>query len=454
MKKIVKMIKQFFLVIAHLVDKWLVIPITRLIVFISKKFERSSQKIESWLSKTNTLLFLSLFLALFIFFLIDQKILLFTDNSAELLSDQKVNVIYNQEAYVVEGLPETADITLIGSKTDLYIAKQSAIHEVSIDLSDLEAGTHKVNVTYNQNTGNIRYTVNPSSVTVNIYPKVSQTKTLSVDLLNQDHLDSTLSIDAINYDNDKIVIKGAEHQLKQVAEVKALVDLDNLVSKEIGTTTMKEVPLKAYDKKGEAVDVEIVPSKIDVDLTISSPSKKLPIEIVPKGDVSFGLGIESITSSVNEVTVYGDNEALDSLTSVPVVINVDGLKEGKTYKAEVIKPNGVRSVSVNNVTIKVELAPSTSAKFSDIPIISRNLDESYAVQAVDDKSSKVDVTVKGVKSVIDSISDKYNEYIYPYIDLSGYKEGTYDVEVKIEGRENRLTYTATPKKVKVKIVKK
>ena len=217
---------------------------------------------------------------------------------------------------------------------------------------------------------------------------------------------------------------------------------------------MKDVPLRAYDKNGEIVDVEIVPGKIDVDLTISSPSKTLPIEIVPTGDVSFGLGIESITSNVNEVTVFGDSEALEGLTSIPVKINVDGLKEGKTYKAEVTKPVGVRSVSVNNITVTVSLAASASARFSDIPIISRNLDADYAVQAVDDKSSKVDVTVKGVKSVINSISGKYNEYIYPYIDLSGYKEGTYDVEVQIDGRENRLTYIATPKKVKIKIVKK
>ena len=454
MKTIIRPFKKLFLAIAHLIDKKIVVPITKLIVFISGKFDKSSKRIENWLSKTNTLLFISLFLALFIFFLIDQKILLFNDNSAELLSDQKVNVIYNQEAYVVEGLPETADITLIGSKTDLYIAKQSAAHEVSVDLSGLEAGTHKVNITYNQNTGNIRYTVNPSTVTVNIYPKVSETKTLSVDLLNQDHLDSTLSIDSIDYDTDKVVIKGAEHKLKQVAEVKALVDIDNLVNKEVGTITMKDVPLKAYDKNGQIVDVEIVPGKIDVDLTISSPSKTLPVEIVPVGDVSFGLGIESITSNVNEVTVFGDTEALSNLTSIPVKINVEGLKEGKTYKAEVTKPVGVRSVSVNNITVTVSLAASTSAKFSDIPIISRNLDDNYAVQAVDDKSSKVGVTVKGVKSVIDSISSKYNEYIYPYIDLSGYKEGTYDVEVKVEGRENRLTYTPTPKKVKVKIVKK
>lgn len=452
--KILKAIKNFFKIIATFIDQKIVLPITKAIVILTKKHDHSSRKIENWLSKRDTLLFISLILAIAVFVLIDQKIIVFNDSTAELLSEQPVEVIYNQEAYVVEGLPETVDITLIGSKTDLYIAKQSSSHDVSIDLSGLGAGTHRVNVNYNQNTGNIKYTVNPSNVTVVIYPKVSETKTLSVDILNKDSLDATLSIDSINYDTDKVVIKGAEHQLKEVAEVKALVDINNLVSKELGTTQLKDVPLKAYNKDGEIVDVEIVPGKIDVEVVLTSPGKTVPIEIKPVGNVSFGLGIESMTPSVSEVTVYGDEKTLENLKSIPVEIDVNKLKEGKTYKKEITKPVGVRSLSVNNVTIEVVLSTATSSKFEGINIISRNLADGYTVQGVDENSTKVDVTVKGVKSVIDSISNKYTEYIYPYIDLSGYKEGTYEVDVKVDGKESRLEYISNPKKVKIKIVKK
>ena len=46
-----------------------------------------------------------------------------------------VNVEYNEERFVLEGVPEKVDITLIGSKADLYIAKQSQTkHNVKIDL--------------------------------------------------------------------------------------------------------------------------------------------------------------------------------------------------------------------------------------------------------------------------------------------------------------------------------
>lgn len=135
MKKIIKAISIFCKNVIRLIDQKIVVPITKLIVLITSKFSSSSRFIENWLTKKNTLLFISLFLAITLFIVIDQKILVFTDNTAEVLKNQPVDIIYNEEAYVVEGLPETVDITLIGSKTDLYIAKQSSSQKVTVDLS-------------------------------------------------------------------------------------------------------------------------------------------------------------------------------------------------------------------------------------------------------------------------------------------------------------------------------
>ena len=169
MKKLILTIKNFFETILSLIDKFIVTPVTKLVYMIGNKYGKSGKQLENWLSTTNTLLYVSLFLALAIFIMIDKKIIVFNDNSAEVLQNQPVTPIYNTESYVVEGLPETVDITLIGSKTDLYIAKQSSSHDVTIDLSGLKPGTHKVAVKYNRNTGNITYMVNPSTVTVIIY---------------------------------------------------------------------------------------------------------------------------------------------------------------------------------------------------------------------------------------------------------------------------------------------
>ena len=447
--KILKMIKNFFLKISSFIDKKIVVPITKLVLFISSKFDKNGRKLENLLSRTNTLLFISLVLAVVIFIIIDQKIIVFNDNAAEVLKNQPVTAVYNEEAYVVEGLPETVDITLIGSKTDLYIAKQSSSHDVMVDLSGLKPGTHKVNITYNQNVGNIDYMVNPSVATVIIYQKVSESRSLTYDILHQDSLDSKYVIKGINYSTDKVVIKGAEHQLKEVASVKALVDINDLVNQTEGTVTMKDIPLKAYDSEGNVVDVEVVPSKIDADIELASPSKEVPIKAIPTGEVSFGRAISAINVSEPRVTVYGDEETLANLKYIPVEVNVSDLKENRQYKLELKKPVGVRSMSVNNVTVNVELDTVTNKTLDNVGIETRNLGDGLKVQAVDASSSTVSVTLKGVASVVDSIT---SDDLVAYIDLDGYTAGTYEVEVNVEGNDVRVQYASKTKKVKIRIV--
>lgn len=447
--KILKMIKNFFLKISSFIDKKIVVPITKLVLFISSKFDKNGRKLENLLSRTNTLLFISLVLAVVIFIIIDQKIIVFNDNAAEVLKNQPVTAVYNEEAYVVEGLPETVDITLIGSKTDLYIAKQSSSHDVMVDLSGLKPGTHKVNITYNQNVGNIDYMVNPSVATVIIYQKVSESRSLTYDILHQDSLDSKYVIKGINYSTDKVVIKGAEHQLKEVASVKALVDINNLVNQTEGTVTMKDIPLKAYDSEGNVVDVEVVPSKIDADIELASPSKEVPIKAIPTGEVSFGRAISAINVSEPRVTVYGDEETLANLKYIPVEVNLSDLKENRQYKLELKKPVGVRSMSVNNVTVNVELDTVTNKTLDNVGIETRNLGDGLKVQAVDASSSTVSVTLKGVASVVDSIT---SDDLVAYIDLDGYTAGTYEVEVNVEGNDVRVQYASKTKKVKIRIV--
>lgn len=449
--KIVKSIKRIVRKISIFIDKKIVVPITKLVLLITSKFDTNSRKFENLLSRNNTLLYVSLFLAVVIFIVIDQKIIVFTDNAAEVLKNQPVTAIYNEEAYVVEGLPETVDITLIGSKTDLYIAKQSSSHEVTVDLNGLKPGTHKVNIEYNQNVGEIDYMVNPSTATVIIYQKVSETRTLSYDVLHQDSLDSKLIIDSVDYSTDKVVIKGAEHQLKEVASVKALVDINNLVSQEVGTVTLKDVPLKAYDNEGNVVDVEMVPSKIDVDVNLSSPSKEVPIKVIPKGEVSFGLAIDAMNVNETKVTVYGDEAVLADLKYIPVEIDVSDLKESREYKLELSKPVGIRSMSVNNVTVSVTLASVSNKTLDNIAIEPRNLGENLKVQALDASSSLVSVTLKGVSSVVDTITA---DDVIAYIDLDGYTAGTYEVDVQVEGSDVRVQYLSKTKKVKIKIVEK
>jgi len=446
-----KKIKAFFKSLWKVIDNKIIVPLTKLILSINARFDNSNNHFEKWLSNTNVLLFVSLFIAATIFIGVDQKTLQYSESSAEVLKDQKVTVKYNDEAYVVEGVPDKVDITLIGSSADLYFAKQSQVGSIVVDLSNLGVGTHKVDITYSQAMPSITYSINPSSITVNIYEKISVTKTLSVDLLNEDKLDSKLVIDSYGVDSDQVVVKGAQKDIDKVAIIKALVDVDKIVNPTVGKQTVKDVPLKAYDVDGNVVDVEIVPEKVDVNLTISSPSKEVSIKANPTGSVSFGLGISSIVLSENKVTLYGKQSVLDGINNVSLDIDVSDLKENKTFKLALPSIVGVKSMSVKNINVTVSVDKSSEKELTGVALEYRNLGSGLSVQAASGTDTTTTVTLTGVESVINSIT---NDNVTAYLDLNGLTAGTHEVEVKVEGSDNRVAYASKVTKVTVNIKNK
>lgn len=453
MKKITNMFKNIYTSISNFINKVLLIPVSKLVFSITSKFNKKGKLFENWLSRSNTLLFISLIISITIFIIIDQKIVNYSANSAEVLQAQNIEVSYDEDNYVVEGIPESVDITLIGNKADLYIAKQSPTSTVTIDLWGLKPGTHKVDIKYDQLNGSIKSNVNPSVATVVIHEKVSDTKTLSIDLLNQDTLDETYIIDSVTPSTDSVVIKGANYKVEQVATVKALVDIKSLPKFELGKKIKVSSPLRAYDESGNAIDVELSPSKVDVELLIVSPSKQVPIKIISEGKVIYNMGISNflINNNLNSnVTIYGAAEAISTVEYIPVNINVEGLTKSTQFKVELTKPAGVKHMSMNSVVVDVNLSDNiTNIDIEEIGIKKENLGTEYGVTPVD--IDFITVKLKGVTDVVKAITD---DDIKAYVDLSGLGVGTHEVEIKVTGNDPRVEYLPSVLKMKVKIYKK
>lgn len=437
--------------IIKFIDRKIIFPITKLILAISERFSKSSKVIENWLSKSNTLLFISLIFAVALFIAVDQRKISMRESSAEVLKDVPVIAEYNQESYVIEGLPDKVDVTLIGGKSDLYFAKQSGTQNIVVDLSDLKPGTHKVSINYTQDFRALEYSVNPSTATIIIYQKESATKNVTYDLINQNKLGEKKIVDNVTISASEVIVKGPEYKLNQVAIVKALINLEKLPTQEVGTQTIDNVPLVAYDENGEIVDVEIVPETLSAEVVIKSPSKEVPIKIVPKGTVAFGYAIKSIVASDSKITVWGSSEALADLKYIEVSVNVSDIKSDQQYKLEIAKPAGVRYMSISTITVNVTLDATSDRELSNVGLKYKNLNEDkYKVQASSSADTNVTVILKGVSSVIEQIKETD---VTAYIDLSGYTEGEYEVEVKVEGNDSRVEYVAKTKKVKIKILK-
>lgn len=452
-KKIGKFFTKFFKVLYRIIDVILVTPISKTVYFVGDKLNSKNGNLDKFLNKPNTLIYVSLICAFAAFFAVDRKVINLVETEAIVLSNQPVVAEYNEEAYVVEGIPETADIVLMGRKSDLYLAEQLGDHKLSLDLTGLSAGTHKVNIKYNNPIKSLDYKVDPSRATIVIYPKVSASRTVTTDILNKDKLGSTLVISSIKLDRDEVIIKSYKEKLEKVASVKALVDVNALNANSAGTYTLENVKLIAYDEKGtEIKDIEIVPGTITATVEISSPSKTVPVKVVPVGDVASGSAISSITSNVNNITLYGEEDVLKDISEIEVEIDVNGLSKDKTFQETIVKPTGVRSMSDTAITIKVKMEGETSKEFKDIPIVFEHLDTNkYKPLAKNASDTKVDVVVKGVKSVLDKLDSKD---IKAYVDLSDLEPGTYEVPVMVTGNDLKLSYSSRTTKIEVIIAKK
>lgn len=449
MKKISKKIILFF-------DKWLITPITKFILFITDFIKNNGREIEKFINKKQTLIVLSLVFAFLVFFIVDQNSDTILNKSAEVLYNQPVTAEYNEEAYVIEGLPTSVDVTLIGRTSDLYLARQYTSNlSVSVDLRGLTPGSHKVKLNYTQGLKalkSIDYKIDPSTANIVVYEKVSETRELDYDILHKDKLDTTLVLDSVDLSRNDVIIKGASYKLKQVATVKALVDIENISNPKAGTFTLKEIPLIAYDSDGKPVEgIEIVPTSINAQVKITSPSKEVPLQVIPSGEVAFGKSIKEFSTSIAKVTIYGDESVINAIESIPVKIDVTNLSSDKTFKVNIEKPAGVRNISSKTVTVKVSMDEVITKDFTDRNISIVNLNSNYKAYAVSKEDSSVTVVVKGSSDVVNALDPNT---IQATVDLTGYGPGEYEVEVKVTGNDLKLTYESKTKKVKIKIEQK
>ena len=434
MNKIGRALGRFFKKCYQIIDSKFVTPISRAIYFLFDKLKNNPIHLEKFMSRPKVLVYISLALAVVTFFLVDSQVITLVETEAEILSNEPVNVIYNKEAYVVEGLVDSADIILTGRKSALYLAKQLGSHEVVLDLSDYEASDtpRKVCLSYNQTVDNISYKLDPACITVVIKKKISEQKSVSYELLNEDKLNERFSVSDVSLGQSEVVVKGSEDALSQIATIKALIDLSDSKYSEAITYDIDNVPLVAYDSNGQALDnVEIVPSTISASITFSTYKATVPIEVSTTGDL--------VASSYN-VDIYGDKEDIDRITSVPVTIDIDGRGNGgaQTYTATISKPTGVRSISEDEVKIVVTFGEERQKTIEISNIRANNLGSGLTVNRTD--ANPISVQVVGVQSVIDSITA---ENISAYIDLSGYSAGTYNVDVKIDSTDPRVKYVVS-----------
>ncbi len=443
-----KFFKKIFRIVYRFVDRLIVTPISKFVFQISKRFNKRTGGLDKLLNRPNFLLYLSLIIAVVAFLLVDNKVVTLVEEKAEVITNVPLTVKYNEEKYSIEGIPKKVDVILTGRKSDIYLAKQLGEHEVVLDLTDYKASPNpqEVKLTYTKAIDSLKYTIDPSYVRVTIKKKETAKLDVTYDLLNSNKLDSKLSVKNVELSQTEVSVKGSNDALKSVSSIKALIDLSDNKLKESGTHTIDNVVLAAYDSTGAIMDnIYIVPNTLSATVTLDSYRTNVPLTIMTTGKLITGKAISSILINNNDkmsLEIYGDQEKISDITSVPVTVDINGLgaTSSKTYDVEIAKPLGVRYMSSSKATITLTFGDEKQKTVELSNVKYRNLADGLSANAL--SNTTISVQVIGVESVINSVTDKD---ISAYVDLSGYTAGDYEAEVQIENTDPRLNFIVNNK---------
>ena len=269
--------------------------------------------------------------------------------------------------------------------------------------------------------------------------------------MNENKLDSKLSVSDITLDTTEVVIKSSDEILSSVASVKALIDASQIDIKSSGEFEIENVPLVAYDASGNKIsNIEIVPSKVNATLTIDSYSAEKPVKVKTSGTMTEGIAIDAISTSVTSVKIYGEKSVVDAIDNIEAVVNIDGLKENYKTTVELTTPTGIRYMSDTKTDVSITVGEVSEKTFEGISVETTGLSSGLSASAVSSSDRSVDVIVKGVKSVLDS--EIKSDQIKVYVDLSGLKAGVHSVPVVVKIDDSRVSAVANPTEINVKIV--
>ncbi|KIL25173.1 hypothetical protein C2W58_03863 [Bacillus pumilus] len=359
------------------------------------------------------------------------------------LTDIPVKAYYDDEKYVVTGVPQTVNVTIKGSTSAVKTARQTKNFEIYADMQNLSTGTHKVELKARDVSKGLTLSINPSVTTVTIQEKTTAEFPVETEFYNQNKIKDGYSPEQPIVNPKKVTVTGSKDVIDKISVIKAFVNLED-----VDQQIEKEAKLTVYDSSGNELPVELSPSVVNITVPISSPSKKVPFKIERTGSLPDGISISSIETSPSEVTVYGSQKVLDSLDFIDgVKLDLSKIKDDTEIDADIPLPDGVKKVSPETVKIKVKVATAQEKKIDNIPISVVGLSKDLTSDFVSPSSGRLTLTAKGSKSAIDKLKASDVE---AYINVGDLNEGTHEVTIQVNGPQN-VTWTLSSSKVKVKL---
>ena len=317
--------------------------------------------------------------------------------------------------------PSTVQLLVEGRLADLV----STVPDVWVDVTGLGEGVHDLVVRYDIPGRVTLRSMNPTRVKVDIVPV--QTKEFEAVIRTEGTPANGYKVaEPIVKPNNRVFVRMPKDQLDAVAYVGAVINVEGVES----NVVEQKVRLAAYDMNGNEIEGAVLnPSVVEVEVPITKPFKKLPLEIQFTGRLPLGMSIASFKPSTDTVTVYGPQDVLDRMEFYDdVTLNLATVQRSGTVTLNLNPTGQLAQIEPKQIEIEIELEPSETITLPQIPVTMSGLAEGMKARFIVPEGGAVDLNVTGAPSVLADLTAKDVQVI---ADLNGLPPGTHMVVLDV-----------------------
>ncbi len=329
---------------------------------------------------------------------------------------------------IVNDIDDQVSLTLRAPTSILdRLENESSLINVTLDLSDLEAGVHTLTpqVSIGLTPAEVER-INPSSIFVKLEPVISETFPIDVQTLGNPAIGFEVKTPELGYDS--VLVSGPQSLVEAIDKVAVKVDVEN-VSEDIQRT----VDVHAYDVEGNIIEsVNVNPSSVQITLPVTQRGdyRPLVVKIVTSGQIAAGYKLTNIFSIPPTVTIFSsDQDLIDSLPGYveTTPINLNGANEDIEVRVSLNLPEGIIVVGSQNVTVQIGIDPvESSINFTNIPIQFLGLGDGLTAVA---SPENVDVFLSGPLYLLEALDPAS---LVVQIDLTDRGPSTYQLAPEVQ----------------------
>ena len=286
----------------------------------------------------------------------------------------------------------------------------------------------------------------PAQIKLTIAERLTQSVPVSVVYTGQVPEGFMTDKENLTLDTKAVNITGPASVVKQIAEARITVDLDDQTE-----TISQTYTYTLYDKNGEIVDDDMLTADIsEIKLTLKIQRYKeiaLRLDVIPGGGAT--LENSSIVMDTESLLISGSEQLLESLGDAILLdtVNLGELTEDTvlTYNIADLLPEGITNVSgIEKVNVTIQFPELKMRTLQVTQILPQNVPTGMHAEIL---TKELAVTLRGPAAVIDSLTA---DQIQALVDFSNAELGTdtYKVTFRISGAEgvgavNSYTVPAT-----------